>query len=176
MNLRHICAYVLLVMVGCVMAGCGYTNGVILPNGIKTIAVPTFKNELPMDTTYTYEAGLEIDVTNDIIDRLNYDGNLKLVSEDKNPDAILEGSIVSYDQDSVRYEDRRSIKEYRMFIGVDISLIDNRSGQVIWTEKGFTGKTEYFRTGTDAISERTASEKVRKDLAKKVVDRIVEDW
>ncbi len=157
------------------MAGCGYTNRATLPNNIRTIAVPTFKNQIKQGDTYTYEAGMEVDITNAIINRLNYDGNLKVVSLDK-ADATLEGRITSYNQDTVRYEDRASVKEYRLFIGVDLMLKDNRSGEVIWEEKGFTGRTEYFRTGMYAQTERAAAQSAREDLAKKVVDRIIEDW
>ncbi len=58
----------------------------------------------------------------------------------------------------------------------DLMLKDNRSGEVIWEEKGFTGRTEYFRTGMYAQTERAAAQSAREDLAKKVVDRIIEDW
>jgi TolB-like protein len=157
------------------ITGCGYTNQATLPNNIGTIAVPTFKNMLKQGDTYTYEAGLEVDITNDIIHRLNYDGNLKVVSPDK-ADATLEGIITQYEQESIRYEDRADVKEYRLFIEVGLILKDNRSGEVIWEEKGFTGRTEYFRTGTYAMTESSAARSAREDLAKKIVDRIIEDW
>ncbi|MBN1493375.1 MAG: LptE family protein [Candidatus Omnitrophica bacterium] len=169
----HVHVSICVLIVG--LAGCGYTNRAILPNNIKTIAVPTFKNQIVQGDTYTYEAGMETDITNAIINRINYDGNLKVVSSDK-ADAILEGALTKYDQETLRYEDRAKVKEYRLFIGVDISLIDNRTGEIIWTERNFTGRTEYFRTGTYATTERTAMLSARDDLAKKVVDRIIEDW
>ncbi len=163
-------------VIGCIFTtGCGYTNFATLPNGITSIAVPMFKNEIRQGDTYTYEAGLEVDITNEIIKRLNYDGNLKVVAPEK-ADATLEGTIAQYDQETIRYEDRAKVKEYRLFIVVDMSLIDNRTGEEIWAETGFTGRTEYFRTGTFAQTERAAARSAREDLAKKIVDRIVEDW
>jgi TolB-like protein len=157
------------------IVGCGYTNQAKLPNNISTIAVPTFKNMVKQSETYTYEAGLEVDITNDIINRLNYDGNLKVADSDK-ADATLVGAITRYEQDSIRYEDRDDVKEYRLFISVDLTLQDNRSGEIIWEEKGFTGRTEYFRSGSYATSESAAAASAREDLAKNIVDRIIEDW
>ena len=62
----------------------------VLPGGIKTIAIPTFKNAIPAAEIYTYRPGLEIDITNAVIKRFNFDGNLKVTAKEK-ADAILEG-------------------------------------------------------------------------------------
>ena len=80
------------------LSGCGYTQEVQLPGGIKTVAVHTFKNEIPPKEQFAYRPGLEIELTNAIIDRIIFDGNLKVVDESK-ADAILEGSIISFEQE-----------------------------------------------------------------------------
>jgi len=157
------------------ISGCGYTNQAILPNGIQTIAVPTIKNKLPQNESYTYEAGIEITVTNGIIDRLIFDGNLRVVSVEE-ADSVLYGTLTSYNQESIRYEGRSDVKEYRLFIGIDLEFVDNRTQETFWTETGFTGRTEFFRTGSSAKTERAALLSAKDDLAKKIVDRIVEDW
>jgi len=161
-----------LAMIG---GSCGYTNQAILPNNIQTISVPTFKNEISQSDTFTHEAGIASEVTNAIIDRLNFDGNLKVIPPEE-ADAVLIGSVVRYDQETIRYEDRSDVKEYRLFVGVNLELLDTRTNETIWTERNFTGRTEFFRTGTRATSERAALISAKEDLAKKIVDRIVEDW
>lgn len=158
-----------------VMAGCGYTYKVVLPSGISSVYVPNFKNEIPQSRRYTYESGLEIDVTNAVIDRLIYDGNVR-VEKEKDADAILQGSIVGYEQEGVRYTDLEGIEQYRLFIIVDIKLVRKETGEIIWEEKNFTGDTEYFIEGASAMSERAAADQAIEDIAKKIVDRIVEDW
>lgn len=155
--------------------GCGYTYKSTVLHNIKTIAVPTFKNALSERNADTYSAGLDVDVTNAVIDRFNYDGSLKVVSPDK-ADVILEGTLTAFNQDTIRYGGHGDVKEYRLFIGVDLSLVDARTGTVMWTEKNFRGRTEYIRSSSGSISERAAVKAAREDLAKKIVDRVVEDW
>jgi len=173
---RHSAIWFIGLCITCVLTGCGYTNRAITPNGIQSIVVPTFKNHLQRSEMYTYEAGLEIDITNAIIDRFNFDGNLKVMTDPTKADATLDGALVQYRQEAIRFEGNRSVKEHRLFIAVNLTLTDNRTGEVIWSENGFTGRTEYFRTGTGVKTETAAAESARTDLAEKVVDRVIEDW
>jgi len=157
------------------LAGCGYTTKVTLPSGVKTIYVPTFTNEVPQSERYTYESGLEIDITNAVIDRLLYDGNLKVVKENE-ADAILVGAVTAYRQESMRYTSTEGVKQYRLYIATHLVFKKRATGEVIWEETGFVGYDDYFIEGGDAISERAAANNAIEDVAKKIVDRIVEDW
>jgi hypothetical protein len=157
------------------LGGCGYTMKATLPEGIKTIAVPTFKNVITPSDRYTYQPGLEIDLTNAVIDDLLFDGNLKVVNEDE-ADALLLGEIVRYEQESIRYNSSEGVRQYRLFMVVKLTLQNQKTGKVIWTEKNFTGDTEYFIEGGSTVTERTAARNAIEDLAKKIVNRIVEDW
>lgn len=173
MNKKIIAGFlaVLLLSVG----GCGYTTETKLPNDIKTIAVPTFTNKIPIDDVYTYVSGLEVRLTNAVINRLIFDGNLKVVGLDE-ADAVLVGELKSYEQEPVRFTNTESVEEYRLFIVTKLELRDQRTNEIIWVEPSFSGDTEYFVTGPKAISERQAAEKAIEDLARNIVDRIVEDW
>ena len=53
------------------LAGCGYTQHTVLPGGITTITVPTFKNAIPAEQIYSYRAGLEMELTTAVIQRFN---------------------------------------------------------------------------------------------------------
>ncbi len=110
-------------LLSCLAAGCGYTQHIVLPGGIESIAVPTFKNAIPAERIFTYRAGLEIDLTNAVIKRFNYDGNLKVVSEDK-ADAKLVGAIISYDQEGLRFTSLDRPQEMRLHLVVDVKLIN----------------------------------------------------
>ncbi len=63
------------------LCGCGYSARSLMPANIKSIAIPNFTNR-------TYEPGLEVDITRQIIDRFVFDGNLKIATEDK-ADVVL---------------------------------------------------------------------------------------
>jgi hypothetical protein len=157
------------------ISSCGYTQKVQLPDGIETIYVPNFKNEIPQGDRYSYEAGLEIDVTNGVIDELIFDGNLRVVTEEK-ADAVLEGAIIGYQQEALRYNEIEGVSEYRLFLVTRLVLRKVDTGEILWQENHFTGDTSFFIEGTNAVSERYAADEAIKDLAKKIVSRIVEDW
>lgn len=157
------------------VTGCGYTQKMVLPGGIQTITVPTFKNAIPPEQIYTYRSGLEIDLTNSVIKRFNFDGNLKVVSEDK-ADAKLEGSIISYDQEALRFTSIDRPQELRLHLVVDIKLIDLRTGQVMWHEPNFSGSTLFEPNDEQGLRRITAAANAVDELAKNIVNRVVEDW
>ncbi len=164
----------LLVFLSLLFCGCGYTTKAVMPSGIKTVAVPDFKENIPIDENYTYEAGLGIGLTNAVIDRLIYDGNLKVADEDK-ADAVLYGDVTGYRQEIVRYDDYEGAEQYRLIISLKLRFVKN-DGTVIWEENNFSTDTEYFISGNDAKTEREALNELLEDTAKNIVDRIVEDW
>ena len=130
-TLQRVRIYVLLGVLFC--AGCGYTMTGTLPEGVQTIAVPTFKNSISQSDRYTYEAGLEIDLTNAVLDRLLYDGNLK-VAKLQDADSVLLGDIVRYEQESIRYNETEGVRQYRLFIVVHLVFKNQNTGEIIWEE------------------------------------------
>src|SRR3989338_2667652 len=159
----------------CFLAGCGYAQQAHLPGNIKTIAVQTFKNEIPPKEQFAYRPGLEIELTNAIIDRFLFDGNLKVVDESK-ADAVLEGAIISYEQEGLRFDRLESVEEYRLFLVVKFKLIDQRTKKVLVEEPNFSGRAEFFVSRSPASVRRQSADAATVDLAKSLVNRIVEEW
>lgn len=159
----------------CLIFGCGYTQKAHLPGDIKTIAVHTFKNEIPPKEQFAYRPGLEVELTNAIIDRFIFDGNVKVVDESK-ADAVLEGAIISYEQEGVRFDRLESIEEYRLYLVVKFKLIDRKANHILIEEPNFSGRAEFFVSRSPASVRRTAANTATFDLARSLVDRIIEDW
>lgn len=157
-------------------AGCGYTQKTVLPENIKTIYIDTVKNKIPVDKVYAYVPGLEIDITNAVIRRLHKDGNLKVVGEREDADAVLEMDLTAFEQEGLRFTSLESVEEYRMFIVLDMKLLHTPTGNELWREANFSGDSEYFVSDVRSISREEASRRAIDRLAKNVVDRIVEDW
>jgi len=149
-------------------SGCGYTLKTTPPHGLKTIYVETFKNG-------TYEPGLEIDLTNGILSRFLFDGTLRVTGE-QSADAILRGKLTKFVREPLRYTSAEEIKEYRLVLTVDLSLWDTRTETVLWEEKNFVGDTSFFVTGPLARSEEKARQEAIAKLARRIVDRAVEEW
>ena len=192
--------YGLLSMV--IFSGCGYTTKSTLPSSIKTIHIETFKNNIDFAAEgrrNLYLPLLEIKVRNAVINRFLFDGNLKIAEADK-ADLVLKGQLLSYDRSALRYTDDGDVQEYRVHITVSLEM-HNANAQTDevssspqsevppegslsaamgestgWTETGFVGEATYFVTGASARSEEAAVEDALTDLARRIVERTVEDW
>mgnify|MGYP001580965229 CR=1 FL=1 len=164
------------------LQGCGYTTRSMVSSKYATMYVAPFVNKVDItNETYTankyriYKPALETDVTKAVIDRFLFDGNFKPVKEET-ADLILKGELIEYRRDPVRYDDSDNVIEYRLNIVVNIILWDKLKDKMVWQENGFTGDTAYFTTGSNAKSEDTAINDALKDLAVRIVGRVVEQW
>ena len=90
-----------IILVLCILtavSGCGYSSKIQLPNDIKTIYVPTVVNQIPIEEMMIYIPGMEVDMTNAVIERFNFDGTLKVVSRPEDADATLKIYLRSFDK------------------------------------------------------------------------------
>ncbi|MGE4357778.1 MAG: LPS assembly lipoprotein LptE [Candidatus Omnitrophota bacterium] len=158
--------------------GCGYTTRSLLPSSFRNIYIPTFINSIKFDNTApeykTYYPGLEIKITNAVIDRFVYDGNLR-ISGEENADLELEGEVVDYLKQPLRYSEADEIEEYRISIIVNLTLKD-KEGNILWRENNFTGDATYRLTGSLAKTEQEALNEAVLDLARRIVNRTLENW
>ena len=164
-----------LLLVALVFSGCGYTRHTVLPQNIKTIYIDTVQNQIQPDQIYAYQPGLEIEITNAIIRRIEIDGNLRIVPREQ-ADAILEPRLIGFDQAGLRFTSLEAVEEYRLFIVLALQLLNAKTGEVIWQEPNFSGDAEYIVSQVRSVARQEASQRAIERLAKNVVDRIVEDW
>lgn len=181
-NLKKAIYNVLILAISCILPGCGYSTGSLLPTHLKTIYVDNFKNKIDIGQEVTeglqyklYRPGLENDVTTAIIQRFIFDGNLKIEKKDK-ADLLLTGELVEYRQDALRYDTNDNVEEYRVRVAVNLKLEEVSTGKVMWEDNGFVGESTYNMTGQFVVSEDTACAKAIEDLARRVVERTVEGW
>jgi hypothetical protein len=157
----------------------------MISDKFRTIYIEPFTNRI--DITLESQTGnkyelyrpqLESEVTRAVSNRYLFDGSLKPVRE-QTADLILKGELVQFRKDPLRYADNSdNVTEYRVNIVVNISLWDNTTAEkkLDWQENGFTGETSYFVSGPQAISEEQAIHNSITDLARRIVERTVEQW
>jgi hypothetical protein len=172
-NLRRLGVWGLVAIMA--FSGCGYTRKTVLPRNMKTIYVETVKNKLNADNIYAYQQGLEMDITNAVIRRLQQDGTVKVATQ-KDADVILKTDLVSLDQEGLRFNSLEGVSQYRLFIMVRLILVDAKTGDTIWEESNFSGGTEYYVTTVTSIGMQKAAGDAVNNLASNIVNRIVEDW
>ena len=178
---KRIFSLALLVFALPALSGCGYTTKSLLPENIRRVHVPPVTNGIDLSSEISdktpfrvYRPGLEVDITNSIINRFIFDGQLKVTADEK-ADARLEATLVDYRRDALRYSEGDDIQEYRLSVTVDAQLLQKSDQKVLWRER-ITGDTTFFLSGPRALSEDQATAKAVEDVARRVVEKTIEYW
>ncbi len=161
-----------------ILAGCGYSTNLLSASGIRTIYVEQIVNNVGYaeeNERRLYIPLLEVNVRNALIDRFLLDGNLR-VATPETADVILKGELLQYDRQVLKYDDSREVEESRISITMSLTLWDRKKEEAIWHEGTFTGEATYYATGPLAKSESMAIDAAMTDLARRVVERAIENW
>ena len=175
------------------LTGCGYTTRSMLYGKYNTIHVAPFLNKVDI-TNESFSANkyriyrpmLETDITKKVINRYLFDGNLKPAKEAA-ADLALKGELIEYRKDPLSYTgDTENVTEYRINIFVNLSLWDAKENKLLWQESNFNGNYSYFadfntdsasvNNATVEVPEATAVNNAIEDLARRIVERTVEQW
>ena len=164
------------------LSGCGYTTRPGLPSTLRTIYIKPFANKIDITQLATgderypiYRHRMEVDLTKAVIDRFQFTGLLRPARPDR-ADCRLEGDLIEFRRDPLRYNASQQVEEWRLNVVVNLRFYDRTNPTPVWEESHFTGDTTYFELGANAESESTALDRAITDLARRVVERIVESW
>lgn len=152
-----------------VSGGCGYSTSSRTAKGIKSIAVPFFENR-------TAEPNLEISVTERIIDNLLEDNTLRVVDE-ADADALLEGSIVIFENTPFSFNRDLNAEEYHVIVTVEVTLFSRTLNEPIWEKKTIKGDASYFPDESiNGITFDDALEEAVKEITERILNLTVQDW
>ena len=118
---------------------------------------------------------MEIDITNSVISRFQFTGLLRPAGRHR-ADTRLEGELVQFRRDPLRYDASQQIEEWRLSIVVNLKFYDQRSNALLWEETPMVGDTTYFAIGANAETEAGALTRAIDDLARRIVEHAVENW
>ena len=158
--------FVLLTLPGCV----GYRLGSTLPPDVKAIYVQLFINNCN-------EPLLEIDTTNATIAEFQKDGTLRIVSKSE-ADVLLETTLSAMTLTPLRYDqiiDKAKPNEYRLTLQVSFVLKRAKTREII-NEASVIGESTFMFVGNLNSSKRAAIPAASEDLAKRIVEKVVETW
>lgn len=161
-----------------ILSGCGYTTGSVLPSNYRTIHVEPFVNKINFlneNSRTLYIPQLETNVRSAIISQFQQDGHLR-INNSQSSDLVLKGKLVGYERDDLRTDNDQNVQEYRLRVIVALTMIDNTRGEEFFSESSFVGESTYFTSGSQAKSETQALNDTLKDLARRVVERTIENW
>lgn len=168
------------------IGGCGYTTRSMISDKFRTIYITPFVNKIDITreadvaSKYRiYKPLIETDVTKAVTNKFLFDGNLRPVKQG-NADLVFKGEVVEFRRDPVRYTDSDEVEEYRINVVVNISLWDSKENKVLWEENNFTGDSTYFTSFAPATVEKKSDDAAISDaiadLARRIVERTVEQW
>lgn len=149
-----------------VETGCGYRldgEGLGPPLEIRSIAIPTFINA-------TYEAGIEITVTNALLRELIKDRRLKVVGVDK-ADAVMEGTVTSFATFSASYDPAGFVLEYRTWVALDVILRRGKKGEILWSRRDLR-ETDVYRVSPGVLFTEVEKERAIQRIAEQLARRI----
>ena len=165
------------------VSGCGYTAKSLLPSHVKTVYVDNFRNKIDIteETEYEgqyriYRPGLEREVTKTVKERFIFDGNLKVVNTSGEADSLLSCEIIDFRKEPLQYTDNKTVGEYRLKIIINMEFTDLRKNIILLDEKGFAGETTYTLSGAFSKTEASAQTAATGDLARRIVEAVVEGW
>ena len=171
------------------IAGCGYTTRPGLASHLKTVYVKPFDNKIDVTQLTAgnerfpiYRHQMEVDLTKAVINRYQFTGLLRPASRER-ADCRLEGELIGFHRDALRYNASQQVEEWRLNVVVNLRFFDQTIIHIpemtplpLWEESAFTGDTTYFALGANAESEASVFDRAITDLARRIVERTVEDW
>lgn len=167
------------------LSSCGYASRTIYRGPYKTVFIEPFTNKVDVlseDATSlsqrfrTYHPLMENDIRSAVINRFMYDGGFRVAKKDE-ADIVLKGELIDYKRDALRYENNQEdVSEYRISLVMRLTLYKRGQDEPLWDEPNFIGDSTYFVSGAQAKSEKTALDSAISDLARRVLERLVENW
>ena len=150
----------------CVLVGCSYSSQSILKQNVNSVYIPIFDNK-------TFRRGLEFGLTKALKNEIMFKTQLK-INEKEDADSLLSGEIVGFTEQTMTVDSNDNIVESRIFIAVDFTWKDIRTGRILVEHKDVTAPTEFIVSHGETIE--TAKNESYTDLAEKIVDLMSERW
>jgi outer membrane lipopolysaccharide assembly protein LptE/RlpB len=162
-------ALVAVAVVALGLGGCGYSLRGHVPPHIKTVAVPIFTNR-------TTEPAVEGLLTRAIVEAFSTNGRLRVVKPE-DADAILEGEVTGYSLDSIAFDPRANVRQYRLTVTLNLKFRDVKRNTMLFEQVGFQERADFQVQSAvaDTISrEESALRTAAVDIARSVVNLAVE--
>lgn len=154
-----------------ITGGCAnYQLGSQLPKDIQTVFVPTVRNQ-------TDEPLLENEATKAILEQIQRDGSLRIVSEAE-ADAILYVTLTSYKLEPLAYSDDNRVRpdEYRLRLGARAEMVRQDNGKPLVRNSSLQGRNDFPLTGDLTTGKQNGLPGAAEDLARYIVAAVTEAW
>lgn len=135
-----------------VVSACGYrfAGQGQFPEGVEQIFIEVFENR-------TSKTGIERVVTNQVVFEFTRQRGKSLASSTENADAVLKGVIRTIRTKTISRVGTEVANEREVVMTVDLRLIKQDGGEVIWAAKGITDRQAYDVSESKLDTDRNES-------------------
>lgn len=164
---RALATAILLLLV--TASGCGVysTRSGRVREDIRQVAVPYLEN-------LSSESGIEIELTEAIIEAIEEEGSLRVVGEES-ADSILSGAVIRYAIREAYINPNQVVNEFQVQIAVELDLQVRATGEYLFQDRRITGAGNYLIEGGSS-SEQTARLEAAEQIVRDVLGTIMEGW
>ena len=174
--MKTLAACLLALLLALLMPGCGYHtagHAVQLPDNVKTIAIPAFKNET---LTYRIEQMLTAAVVREFTTRTHY---RVLNDPGEAADATLRGTVLSTTASPLTYDSATGrAASVLVVVSIKVALTD-RNGKVLYQNPAYLFREQY-ELSQDLPSffeeDSPAFRRLSQDFARTLVSNILEGF
>jgi hypothetical protein len=157
---------------------CGYAlsgRGSFLPEYIKTLGIPMFKNNTPyqsVEQIFTQKVRLEFQSSR----------RYTVVPSDEGVDGVVRGEIQNISLQPVNLNDAQLASRFRVTVTMKLKFEDVKAGKTLWENPSLSFSDEYelasTSSGADVSAfvgnERVAMDRMSTDFARSIVSAILE--
>ena len=167
MNVSRSAACWLLAGFALCVCGTDYAWRSSVPQDMRTVSVPTFRNESDLQ-----EAGAV--AARQVLREFQREGTFAIRGSD---DAALQvqGTVKSVSSPMVAYDRRQSLRlrGYEISAVVLVSVVDKRRGKVLVDNRTYSATASFVASDDITTGQRDASGRVMDDIARQVVDDVL---
>jgi len=157
------------------LPSCGYSlvgTGSFLPEYIRTVAIPTSANQT---SRFEVEVRITDAVTREFVSR----GNFSVVADEQGADAVLQGSILSFDTTPIGLAQNEEATNYLVRIRAQVNFRDLVQNRIIYSNNAFEFRqqfelernpNQFFDVSNVAVDE------IAQEFARSVVASILEGF
>lgn len=142
------------------LSGCGYSLGYRMPEGVRRLAVPLFRNE-----TFPLRREIEYELTRALRQVLELETDVRLVSR-SDAEAVLEGTVISVFDRVLTEGPLDQVEESSLTVTTLIQLLRTSDGEVI-LERTITDTAAFSVQGGET------EEGARREAIDEIAERIV---
>jgi len=151
--------------------GCtGYHLGGSKPEGIKTVYLEPIINK-------TSESAIEIQATEALRQRIQFDGRTTLVNRKELADGVITVTLSKFTISAISFRKdlKTTPKQYRMRITATTTLTDQHTGKILSKSETY-GETVFSYNFDLTTSKRDALPAALQELNKFILDDLIERW